>query len=125
MTDIIKDGCMEPEGHHHDCNCEGEDCSCEDHCESESNIITLEMEDGSTKDFQVLDTLENEGKHYIALAEVGSMEYDILRFVEIEESLELSIIEDDNEYNTVSELFEEMFLAENDPDMFAIDEDEE
>ncbi len=109
-----KDNNINPAEHVHEC--EGEDCDC-DH---ESNIITLDMEDGSQKDFMVLDMIQEDGGNYIALSEVGAMEYDILRFEEIEDNLELSIIEDDEEYNRIAKVFEERFAS-----MMDIDDDEE
>lgn len=103
MTDKEKLNCNCGEHHEHDC---GDDCDCE------SNTITLEMEDGSTKDFTVLNILEHNGQQYVALSEEGSVEYDILRFVEVDDSLELSIIEDDEEYNIVADKFDEIFNNE-------------
>jgi len=79
----------------------------------------LDMEDGSQKDFMVLDMIQEDGGNYIALSEVGAMEYDILRFEEIEDNLELSIIEDDEEYNRIAKVFEERFASVMD-----IDDDE-
>ncbi|MCB5265981.1 MAG: DUF1292 domain-containing protein [Candidatus Cloacimonetes bacterium] len=103
----------------------------EDHEDMEdelSRVITLEMEDGTEKDFVALDMLEHEGINYIALSEVDSMEYDVLRFVEVDDALELSIIEDDAEYDKVTDLFkekfEEMFYDDDDYDD-ADDEDDE
>lgn len=104
-----KDNCLNNEDEVKNCNCEGDSCECEESCDAESNIITLDMEDGSQKDFMVLDIVNHEGAKYVALAEVGAMEYDILRFEEAEEELELSIIEDDDEYNKIAELFTERF----------------
>lgn len=108
MTDKEKQACNCGEDHDHDCDCGDEDCNCE------SNVITLDMEDGTKKDFQVLNIIEHEGKQYVALSEMDSVEYDILRFEEVDDQLELSIIEDDAEYNTVADLFDEIFSAEGD-----------
>lgn len=49
-----------------------------DNCTSEQNTITIEMEDGSIKDFIVLDVITHVGKQYMALAVNDSMEYDIM-----------------------------------------------
>ncbi|MDD4309310.1 MAG: DUF1292 domain-containing protein [Candidatus Cloacimonetes bacterium] len=114
MTDKEKDACNCGEEHDHDCG--DEDCNCE------SNTITLDMEDGTQKDFNVLHILEHEGKQYIALAELDSDEYDILCFSEVDESVELTIIENDVEYNAVADLFDEVFSAEFDD---TEDQDEE
>ena len=123
MIELEKNGCISDAEHNHNCTCEGEDCSCEDHCSEEANIITLDMEDGTQKDFEVLNILDIEGSNYIALAEVGSNEYDILRFVEVEDNLELSIIEDDAEYERVAEKFNELFASEDeDIDMTTVEE---
>ncbi len=104
MTDKEKHDCDCGEHHDHDC---GDDCN----CEHENNLITLEMEDGTSKDFVVLDVLEHNGNHYVALAEENSEEYDILRFVEVDDNMELSIIEDDAEYNLVADKFDELFSS--------------
>ncbi len=106
MTDKEKQACNCGEEHDHDC--------CDDDCNCESNVITLDMEDGTKKDFQVLNIIEHEGKQYVALSEMDSVEYDILRFEEVDDQLELSIIEDDAEYNAVADLFDEIFSAEGD-----------
>lgn len=103
MTDKEKTAC--------DCG-EGHDCA--DDCDCESNTITLDMEDGTQKDFTVLNILEHNGNQYVALAEMDSDEYDILRFVEVGEEMELSIIEDDAEYNAVADKFDEIFTTEFD-----------
>ena len=49
----------------------------EDMEDEDSRVITLEMEDGSEKDFIALDILEHEGESYIALSEVNSSDYDV------------------------------------------------
>ncbi len=109
-----------------DCNC-GEDCDCEGHehdnhnaegqeeileinpfqGEEEANVIQLEMDDGTMQDFILLGTLEHNGKQYVALAEVGSNEYDILGWELEDDFVNLSVIEDDNEFNEVADLFHE------------------
>ena len=108
MTDKEKNGCKCGEDcHEHDglCDCENEECDC--------NPITIEMDDGSSKDFIVLDVLTHEGKQYIALAEVDSMEYDIMSWEVEGENVELSVIEDDDEFNAVAAKFEELFKSDN------------
>ena len=95
-----------------DCSCDvHEDCDCTDECCAESNVITLELEDGP-RDFEILSSLEHEGKTYLALSEVDSLEYDIFLMTEDGESVELSYVEDDDTYNAVADKFEEMFGEE-------------
>lgn len=79
--------------------------------------ITLQMNDGTPQEFNILNTLEHNGKQYVALSELDSEEYDILRFEEVgddEDNIALSIIEDDEEYNTVADRFDELFASEVD-----------
>jgi hypothetical protein len=75
----------------------------------QDNIITLDMEDGSQKDFLVLDVIERKGKQYIALAELDSNEYDILSMTITDDTVELNVIEDDEEFDAVAAEFEEHF----------------
>jgi hypothetical protein len=77
--------------------------------ETENNVITIEMDDGTKKDFIVLDMQKHEGKQYIALAEVDSMEYDIMSWELDGDNVELSVIEDDAEYEAVGTKFQELF----------------
>lgn len=109
MSDKEKDAVkavVNPETHEHDCTCDDENCDC--------NTITLELEDGTEKEFTVLEMIEHEGKSYMALTEGDSEEYDILRVEGDEEELELVIIEDDAEYNAVAEAFDAIFAEEDD-----------
>lgn len=92
------------EGHDHDCEC-GDDCDCG------SNTILLDMEDGTQKEFTILDMVEVDGKKYIALSEVGSMEYDILEMTEDGDSVELNYIEDDKIYEDIAAEFEKLFAG--------------
>ncbi len=104
MTDKETKGCNCGENcgdGHSPCDCDSEDCH--------DNTITLDMEDGTTKDFVVLDVVEIEGKQYIALAEVESMEYDIMSMTVVDENVELSVIEDDDEFERVAARFDELF----------------
>ncbi len=104
MTDKEKNGCICGENCH-DAHCEGE--------EGTDNTITLEMDDGTVKDFIILDVLSHEGKQYIALAEVDSMEYDIMAYEVEDETVELSVIEDDDEFNAIAAKFEELFQTDD------------
>lgn len=102
MTDKEKDPCNCAEHHDHDaCNC-GEDTEA-------SDTLTFEMEDGTTKDFHILEIIEHEGNKYIALAEPDNEEYYVMLMEESEENLEFSFIEDDDLYGAVVAKFEEIF----------------
>jgi len=102
---------------HADCDCNDENCECE------SDIITLDMEDGTQKDFQVLEVIEFEGSQYIALAEVDSNEYDILRMEVDGDTVELAVIDDEDLFVKVSQKFDELFGAEEDEEDTEDEED--
>jgi uncharacterized protein YrzB (UPF0473 family) len=86
------------------CDCNEEDCGCD--------TITLELEDGTSQEFEILDTLEFEEKNYIALAPLDSDEYYIYGFKEEGENVEFFSIDDDKEFEKISELFEKKFSEE-------------
>ena len=102
----------------HDCEC-GE-CACS---EDDRNIVSLMMEDGTEKEFEILQVIEHEGKSYLALCEAGSFEYDILRVNEVDDEVELNVIEDDAEYEQVAELFDEVFSGGDDLMDFEADDE--
>lgn len=81
----------------------------EENLQDQDNIITLDMEDGAQKDFLVLDVIERDGKQYIALAELNSNEYDILAMTITDDTVELNVIEDDDEFDTIAAAFEKHF----------------
>lgn len=101
MTDIEKN----------DCNCDHEDCDCGDDCES--NIITLDTENGPQQ-FEIQGYLEHEGVKYLALSELESSEYDILEMREDGDMFELKDVEDDDLFNTLADLFDDLFASEMD-----------
>ena len=95
----------EKELKNHDCECDDENCECD--------TITLELEDGTSEEFIILDTVEHEGKHYIALAPMEGDEYFIYGFMEEGENVEFFSIDDDKEFENVAKVFELRF-AEDD-----------
>jgi uncharacterized protein YrzB (UPF0473 family) len=76
---------------------------------SESDTITMDMEDGSHEDFAVLGTIENEGRKYIALAKVDSLEYEIMEMCMVGEYARLSVIEDNEEFEEIAAMFDKKF----------------
>jgi len=98
--DKLEKDCCE----HQDCNCEDDECTCD--------TITLEMENGTTEDFYVLDVMELKGKNYIALAPLEGDEFYVYGYSENEETADFFPIEDDKEYETIAHLFEQRFAEE-------------
>ncbi|HNV92393.1 MAG TPA: DUF1292 domain-containing protein [Candidatus Cloacimonas sp.] len=93
------------------CNHNG-DHICDEECECNDNFITLEMDDGTLKNFFIIGNLENEGKYYIALVAEGESNYDILQVTEEGDNVNLNYIDDDNEYNTIADKFDELYQKE-------------
>lgn len=87
------------------CECDDDNCECD--------TITLELEDGSSEEFIILDTYEHKKKNYVALAPVVGDEYFIYGFKEDGDSVEFFSIEDDKEFETISKVFEKRFAEED------------
>lgn len=80
------------------------ECGCGD-----SNIVTIEFEDGIEVECEILGTFEANGKEYIALLKQDESE-DILiyGFKEHEDDIELIDIEDEEEFNIAAEVLDEL-----------------
>ena len=87
------------------CECNEEECNCD--------TITLELEDGTSQEFIILDTVEHKKKGYIALAPMESEEYFIYGFKEEGENVEFFSIDDDKEFEHVAKVFEKRFAEED------------
>lgn len=95
-----------------------------DHDDEEMEIITLTLEDGTELECAVMGIFEVEDKEYIALLPIGDdeEEEDILlyEYQEIsDEEFELALIEEEEEFELVSEAFYALYTDEDD-----IEEDE-
>lgn len=87
--------------------------------EEEVETYTLTDEDGNEYEFELLGTCEDDGKVYYAMAPVdddGSEEYVILRAEEDDEGVTLTTIEDDEEFDRVSDFFNDELFSEVDYD---------
>ena len=100
---------MAEDKHVHDAGC---DCGCED----EAEFITLEFDDGTSVEAEVMGIFEVAGKEYIALApDDETDDVYLYGYKEVsEEEFELIDIEDDAEFDKVSAEFDRL-----------MDEDEE
>ncbi|MCQ6563798.1 DUF1292 domain-containing protein [Paenibacillus mendelii] len=79
------------------------------------DVLTLVDDEGSEQEVEVLGSLDLENQHYIAVAyldelelEDGEKEKEDLNifFLQVNESDELSVIENDEEFEKVSSAFE-------------------
>ena len=78
--------------------------------EDEAEFITLEFEDGTEVEAEIMGIFEVEGKEYIALIpDDDSDDVYIYGYKEVsEEEFELIDIEDDDEFDKVVKVFEEL-----------------
>ncbi|MTI47031.1 MAG: DUF1292 domain-containing protein [Firmicutes bacterium] len=104
------DNCGCNHGHDHD------DCGCE-HEHEGYQMIYLTLDDDSELNCYVLGTFEVEEKSYIALLPEEDERVLLYEYVEVDEDeIELKNIESDDEFEIVSEAFNELFGDEEDDD---------
>ena len=71
-----------------------------------NNKITLDYEDGSSVECEIVGVFEVEGKEYIALIDEESEDIILYRYIEVDgENFELEDIPEE-EFDAVSEVFE-------------------
>lgn len=90
--------------------------------EEEVQVFTLTDENGVESDFELLLSLEIEGKTYLALVPVEEEESDepgeyvILKLIEEDGEDVLVTIDDDDEFDLVAGVFEQEIISEIDYD---------
>lgn len=103
-------------------------CGCDhdhDHDHGDVDIIYLTLDDDSELECEVLGIFEVEDKEYIALLPIGEEEVLLYGYKELEdEEFDLVSIEDEGEFELVSEAFYALFTDEDDSE-FEDEEDEE
>lgn len=100
------------EEHEHDhCGC---GCGCDDEIDfEEMDVVYLTLDDDTELECNVVGTFEVDDFEYIALAPVDDEQVLLYRYEEDEEGFELINIEDDEEFETVSEAFYTLFVDED------------
>lgn len=114
--------------HEHDC---GGDCSgCGSDCGDGQASVTLTLDDGTVVECAILTIFPAGDKEYIALLPLNEEgenedgEVFLYRFKETDGQPELSNIEDDDEYETAADAFDE-FLDQQDFEEMEDEEEEE
>lgn len=101
------------------CNCENEienDCACNEH-EEEMEVITLTFDDDTEVDCMVIGVFSVEEKEYIALLPDGEEDILLYKYAELDdEEIELSNIEDDDEFERASDVFYDLFEDDSEED---------
>lgn len=106
-----------------------EDCNCEDNCNcgEDTDQITLTLDDGSEILCDVIAIFPCNDKEYIALLPVNAEEDSdvfLYQFIQgTDDEVELINIEDDDEFEQVTDAFDELLDTEEFNEIF--DEDEE
>lgn len=90
------------------CGCGESDCDC-GHDHEEVNKIYLTLEDDTELECYILDIIEIGVKQYIALLPENDERVLIYEYSESEDGVELLTIEDDEEFEIVSNTFKEIF----------------
>ncbi|MGI5949102.1 DUF1292 domain-containing protein [Peptoniphilus sp.] len=107
-----------------DVNCGCDDCGCEDHNHDHDHdheegyqTITLTLDDDSELVCIVIGIFECDGEEYIALVpedEEDGDEVYLYKYKELsEEEVQLDVIESDEEFERVSDMFDEIFNDED------------
>lgn len=115
---------MSEHKHDHDCGC-GHD---HDH---EHMNVTLTLDDGTEMECEVMCIFPVEDKDYIALVPVGQADEEdaeifLYQFIEHgEDEIELLNIENDDEFEAVSDAFDELMDSADFDEMFDEEEGEE
>lgn len=91
----------------------------------EHEHITLTLDDGSEIECHVLGTFEVDDIEYIALLPIGEEEVFLYRYTEDEDGIELINIEDDEEFDIVSEAFYALFGDEENDEEYDEEDYEE
>lgn len=96
----------------------------------EENIVSLVDEDGVESDFEIIGNIENEGTTYYALIPVDGdgEEYVILKAVPSasgnpDEFDDLVSIDDDDEFERIADIFDDLLMEEYDYDEESEDEE--
>lgn len=97
----------------------------------DTNIVSLVDEDGVESDFEIIGTIDHQGSTYFALVPVegDGEEYVILKAVHAEgddpdEFEDLISIDDDEEFDQVADIFDDLLMEEYDYDQGQSDDNE-
>jgi uncharacterized protein YrzB (UPF0473 family) len=120
MDDKEKCGCG---SHDHD-----EECGCGNHhhhdgdCDCEQDTLLITLDDDTEVECNVIGIFEVGDKEYIALLPLDDETVLLYQYEDTDDNVNLSSIEDDDEFKAVTDAFFELY---NDDGDFAVDEEEE
>lgn len=97
------------------CGCDCDESDVELDFDDEDDIMYLTLDDDTELECNVLGIFEVEDKEYIALLPIGEEEVIIYEYVELEdEEFELLSIEEEEEFEIVSQAFHALFSDDDD-----------
>ena len=103
-------------------------CGCghdHDHGDEGRDVMYLTLEDDTELECDVLGVFEVDEQEYIALVPVGDEEVLLYKYQDLGEDFDLLPIEDEEEFEVVSEAFYTLFSDDEDIDFEDDEEDEE
>lgn len=113
-----KDNCCNGKNEGSDCECEGHDHKHQhehenEHEHEEVEMIQLTLDDDTVLDCYVLGVFEVEETEYMALLPEDDERVLLYKYKQKDKEVELKTIEDDEEFNIVSEAYYELFNEED------------
>lgn len=87
-------------------------CGCHHNIEEEIQTVTITLEDNTNVECDILGTFDVDDKEYITLLPIGDDEVLIYRYTENDGEVSLDLIESDEEFAKVSEVFYSLFQDE-------------
>lgn len=108
MTHDNNNGCCGGHDHDHEHDNQHDGCCCghdHDHDHEEMERIHLVLDDNTELDCFVIGTFQVEDKEYIAMIPEDDDKVLLYEYHETEEGMDLQNIEDEDEFNLVSEAF--------------------
>lgn len=101
---------------------EHDDCCCDGEHENKMNLVLEDDRELMCDVVGIFALSEEDEQEYIALLPEGEEEVLLYRYFETDDGVELENIEDDDEFQEVSECFEELFLEEYEEEIGVLEE---
>lgn len=91
-----------------------------ENCDCENDTLLITLDDDTELECNVIGIFEVDDKEYIALLPIDEETVLIYQYNETDDNVELTSIEDDNEFKTVTDAFFELY---NEDDEYEVNDD--
>lgn len=92
---------------------EHQQCNHEEECDCENDTLIITLDDDTEVECNVIGIFEVDNKEYIALLPIDEETVLLYGYSENEDNVELTSIEDDDEFEAVTDAFFELYNDEN------------